>query len=94
MAEDHRITQAIVPFSFGYQNRVGAWLNRFIDGLGEQKIWGIKCAGCGRVAVPPRQVCGPCHREMSDWVEVGPEGTVESLTIGRIRIQEGNPSNL
>lgn len=46
-----------------------------------QRLMGLKCAGCGRVYVPPKMICPRCSREMDDWVEVGREGTVETYTV-------------
>ena len=58
MSEEHRLTNVIVPLSFTYNYRVGAWLDKYIDGLGEKKILAVKCPECGKVILPPRQVCG------------------------------------
>jgi uncharacterized protein len=47
----------------------------------EQKIFGRKCGKCGKVYIPPRPVCGPCFAPTTEWVEVGPQGTLQCFTV-------------
>lgn len=89
MSEEHILTNVIVPLSFPYNNHVGYYLDRYISGLGEKKILAITCPSCKRVYLPPRQVCGRCNADMSDWVEVGNEGTVENFTVAKVSIDKG-----
>jgi len=49
----------------------------------EKKIMGTSCRSCNRVFVPPRKTCPTCFSENTDWVEVAPEGTLQSFTIAR-----------
>ncbi len=61
---------------------VGRYGSKFLIALRDhKKILGIKCPSCGRVLVPPRRVCGRCFAEMSEWVEVGPKGTLTAFTV-------------
>ena len=61
------------PFDYA----VGMHGSKFFKAIAEErKILGIKCPECGKVYVPPRRVCGPCYKEMTEFVEVGPKGTV------------------
>jgi len=83
------VTNVVVPIDFPYNYRVGQYLEKYIQGLAEKKILGIKCPGCGKVVVPPRKICGTCNRVMEEWVEVGPEGTVESYTVGHVKLDKG-----
>ena len=55
----------------------------------EQKIRAVKCPECETVVVPPRSICGSCNARMEEWTEVGPGGTVENYTIGRVRLDKG-----
>ena len=89
MSQEHHITQTMVPLSFEYKYHVGQAMERFLAALSEGKILGVKCPGCGRVVVPPRQVCGACNVEMTEWVEVGREGTLENYTVARVVIKDG-----
>lgn len=90
MSKHYDVSETIVPLSFEYKYRVGKALNKYLDGLAKGKILGVKCAGCQRVIVPPRTVCGTCHDDMNDWVEVGPEGVLENYTVARVTIQDGD----
>lgn len=54
-----------------------------------QEDHGGKVRGCGKVVVPPRKICGKCNRLMDEWVEVGPEGTVENYTVGHVTLNKG-----
>ncbi len=61
---------------------VGRYGSKFLIALRDhKKILGIKCPSCGRILVPPRRVCGRCFAEMSEWVEVGPQGTLMAFTV-------------
>ena len=89
MSEKPYRVKSFVPLTFGYKYRVGAWLDRYIDGLAEKKILGVKCPSCGRVIVPPRSVCGICYKKPTEWVEVGPEGELKNFTIGYVKLDAG-----
>jgi hypothetical protein len=90
MAEQERIVvNAAVPLDFTYNYRVGPYLETYIQELGGNKIMAVKCGGCGKVVVPPRKICGECNRLMDEWVEVGPEGTVENYTVGHVTLSKG-----
>lgn len=91
MAEkaERLVVEVQVPLDFTYNYRVGQYLERYIKGLGEKKILGVKCSGCSKVAVPPRNFCGACNKAMDEWVEVGPEGTVENYTVGHVKVEKG-----
>lgn len=47
----------------------------------EKRIFGRKCLKCGTVYLPPRPVCGPCFVPTTEWVEVGPRGTLAGFTV-------------
>lgn len=62
----------------------GEVASRFLVGLrDEKKIYGIRCPKCETVFVPPKKVCHLCFTQMSDWVEVSDEGTLEIFTVVR-----------
>jgi len=89
MAQDHHNVKAFVPLTFGYNYRVGAWMEKYLDGLSEKKILGVKCPSCGKVTVPPRSVCGACFTKPEQWVEVPPEGELRTFTVGRVKVAAG-----
>jgi uncharacterized OB-fold protein len=79
-----------VPYAWS----VGEVGSRFFAELRDhQRIFGKRCPACRRVLVPARKVCGQCFRQTDDWVEVKPEGTVQTFTVVRYpsAIQPLNP---
>ena len=82
----------VVPVDFGYNNRVGPYIERYLDNLKEKKIMGVKCPGCRSVFVPPRMYCGKCEKKLEDWVEVAQEGTLENFTVGHVTMAKGKLS--
>lgn len=67
-----------------YRYSVGRAGTRFFTELKERRrFFGQRCGKCRRVYVPPRPVCGPCFEPLSEWVEVGPPGTLSAFTILR-----------
>lgn len=80
---------AIVPLSFTYNNRAGQFLERFIKGLGQKRIMGVKCPRCNKVYLPPRSSCGKCFTPMTKWVEVSQDGTLHNFTIGHVTVENG-----
>lgn len=67
----------VLPFNWA----LGTTWIKFFDGLKEEKIFGTKCENCKKVFVPPRTFCPGCYKEMDEWVEVGPEGTVDTWCL-------------
>jgi uncharacterized OB-fold protein/putative sterol carrier protein len=65
--------------SVGMKYSTGPVMGRFFDGLKEKKILANKCAGCGRLQVPPREVCAPCRARVTEFVELGQEGIITRL---------------
>lgn len=45
------------------------------------KFLGTKCERCDLVYVPPRIYCERCFEELTEYIEVGQEGTVHTFTI-------------
>ncbi|MBU4301857.1 MAG: Zn-ribbon domain-containing OB-fold protein [Actinomycetia bacterium] len=67
---------------------VGNFMERFFDGLKGGKFMGVKCPDCGRVYLPPRMICERCFAKNDEWVELPPEGTVESFTLAQVKVGE------
>lgn len=83
------IVRSSVPITFMYKNRVGQPLESYINGLKEKKILGAQCPRCKKVYVPPRSVCGKCHKPVDTLVELGQQGTVKSFTVAHVEIING-----
>jgi uncharacterized OB-fold protein len=45
------------------------------------KIFGRRCAGTGKVLVPPRAFSDETLQPTTEWVEVGPGGVIEAFTM-------------
>jgi len=45
------------------------------------RLEGAKCAGCGRLAFPPRPVCSGCRGEAFETVRFSGEGKVLTWTV-------------
>jgi len=68
-----------------YYWHCGHYMSRFFLGLRDKKtILGIKCSGCGRVYVPPREICGRCFKTMDQWVDLGAEGSIYAFTVVKL----------
>jgi uncharacterized OB-fold protein/putative sterol carrier protein len=59
----------------------GPVMGKFLNALKEKKILANKCPECGRLQIPPREVCAICVVRADEWVEIGPEGAVSILDI-------------
>jgi uncharacterized OB-fold protein len=69
-------------WNFEYTYFAGESATRFFRELVDnRRIMGTKCPACKRVLVPARAFCDACMERTTDWVEVGPQGTLETFTI-------------
>jgi hypothetical protein len=59
----------------------GAAIGRFLDGLRDGKIYGVRCRVCGRVVTPPRAFCELDFKPMDEWVELPDTGTINTFSI-------------
>lgn len=69
-------------WNFNYTYFAGEHASRFFHELRENKrIMGTRCSKSKRVLVPARSFCDATMERTDEWVEVGPEGTLETFTI-------------
>jgi uncharacterized OB-fold protein len=73
------IEHHVLEYPGGYTRSVGPALSKFFGGLRDGKLVGIRL-GDGRVMVPPAEYDPTTAAELSDYVEVGPAGTVVAWT--------------
>jgi uncharacterized OB-fold protein/putative sterol carrier protein len=59
----------------------GPVMGKFLKALREKKILANQCPRCGRLQLPPREVCAECRVEATGWREVGPEGNLAVIDI-------------
>ena len=94
MPVEHQYVTTMVPLTFTYNYRVGAYLEKYLQGLAQKKLFGVKCPKCKRVLLPPRSACGLCHTQPEEWVEVQPTGTLEIFTVAHVTIEKGEIKDL
>ncbi len=80
----------VLPYTY-YAGPVATKFYREIKD--NKKIMGMKCPRCNIVYIPPRGTCGRCNSDISEWVEVGKKGTVQSFTLTQypLKIQPQQP---
>ncbi len=71
-----------IPYSYV----AGPAIGPFLTGLRDRVFYASKCAICHRTTVPPLSFCGRCWKPISDFVQVGPTGVLESFAT----VPEGN----
>lgn len=72
------VKQRLKANSLYYAGKMGSL---FYVNLRDQKILvGVRCPKCNKVLWPPRSTCGHCFSELTELVEIGPLGTVETYT--------------
>ena len=67
-----------------FRYSAGRYLSRFLVEMRDNaRIIGVKCPKCHTVYAPPKEICDSCYAEMTEPVEVGPQGTIRNFTILR-----------
>ena len=72
-------------------------MEEYIQGLKQKKIIGSLCRGCGKVIVPPRNLCGRCHRKMDRRRVISDKGTITCFIVsppvkkGKFRVLGTDP---
>ncbi len=73
------VTPWVPALEYGWD--AGVAISRFLDGLQEGKIYGVRCRLCGRTVTPPRVFCELDFKPMDEWVELPDTGTVNTFSI-------------
>jgi hypothetical protein len=82
MAGENEVLVSEQVLQVPYVYSAGPVASRFLTGLrDEKKIYALKCGSCGKVYIPPRPFCASCCCDVSEWVEVGPLGTLVNFTV-------------
>jgi len=68
-----------------YNWDAGVAMGRFLAGLKEGKILGVRCNKCQRVVTPPRVFCEECYSPIEEWLELKDSGVVDSFSICYVR---------
>ncbi len=86
MTDDADILSATAELEFPYQHSTGPVIGRFLTEVRDhRRLLGIWCPACAVVEVPPQDYCERCAASLSEWREVGPEGTLTSFAVVRRR---------
>ncbi|MCB9666383.1 MAG: Zn-ribbon domain-containing OB-fold protein [Alphaproteobacteria bacterium] len=83
MSEHEPVTRFRAPVSLDYVVRAGDVTGAFLEGILDGRLVGRRCPDCRKVYVPARSICPTCSVPTTDEVEVGPRGTVTSLSVVR-----------
>jgi uncharacterized OB-fold protein len=59
-------------------------LSAFFERAREGKLTGIRCGGCGALAIPPRELCAECGQRRWSVVPLSGDGEIASFTVIRI----------
>jgi uncharacterized OB-fold protein len=59
-------------------------LKTFFEEARAGRLTGIRCLGCGQLAVPPKESCPSCHQSAWEPVPLSGVGTIVSFTVVRI----------
>ena len=79
MNDQKDLLRAPFELAYTYKRSNGPVMSKFFDGLGEQKILGTK-SRTGKVFAPAAEFDPDTHESLSDMIEVGPGGTIESFS--------------
>lgn len=80
-----------VLMDIDFKYPTGKFFSYFFKVMKEEgKFMANRCSECGQVLLPPRPVCGDCFKPMTEWVEVGPRGTVTGFTSVHFSFYDAN----
>ncbi len=75
--QNHQIRDRI---KIEYRYTMGGQSKFFIEIMKNKKLFGTKCAKCGKTWMPPRINCSDCYKP-AEWVELKQTGTIQVSTI-------------
>ena len=64
-----------------YNYKGSRLMEEYVEVLKQKKLIGSLCPGCGKVIVPPRNLCGRCHRKMDGRKIVSNRGTITCFIV-------------
>lgn len=59
-------------------------LQAFFEQAGKGRLTGIKCGGCGALAIPPKELCPECGARTWSPVTLSGDGAIASFTVIRV----------
>lgn len=73
------------PARIDYTFTAGKATTRFLRGVAERTIYGVRCPSCHKVYVPLRTACPTCGVGMDDEVVLPAKGTVTSFCVVNVQ---------
>jgi uncharacterized OB-fold protein len=73
------------PASLSYQYMPGYEPSRFLQGVAQKKLIGLRCPKCEKVYVPARGCCPTDGIAISEPVELSDKGTVTSFCVVNVQ---------
>ena len=84
MTEQSKTRGREIEIEFPYSSATGPAVSKVLTAFrDDEQIWGLKCPKCNRVVAPAQDYCEICAEDMSEWIEVGPEGKIVTWTVVR-----------
>jgi uncharacterized protein len=68
-----------------YTWSTGVAIGKYLAGLKDGKLLGVRCPKCERIMVPPRLFCEECFCTIDEFVPVKDTGTVNTFAICYIK---------
>ena len=59
-------------------------IKTFFEGARDGRLTGIRCGGCGDVAIPPKEFCAACGARAWEAIPLSGRGTLASYTVIRV----------
>jgi uncharacterized protein len=85
MSEDNKqgeLLQETFTHAMPYEWSIGLYGSKFFQEIKEKKRFAaVRCSGCGKVYVPPRRVCGPCFKELTEIVSLPATGVITAFSV-------------
>lgn len=94
MSEGLERLKVPIAMDLGWAYASGAGMERFCAGLLRQTLEALRCDECGRRYLPPRPLCGNCHRRLEHWVPVADQGQLVAWTVVHLPIRDGRTGQL
>jgi uncharacterized OB-fold protein len=69
-------------------------LHEFYGHLAAGRLTTTRCAGCGRLAWPPRGFCPACVSDRFEWADLPAEGRVHGFSVQETGVPAGFPRPL
>ena len=79
MSDPKDLLRAPFELAYTYKRSNGPVMSKFFESLGEQKILGTK-SSTGKVFAPAAEFDPDTHEALSEIIEVGPGGVVETFS--------------